>query len=88
MKPLLTNHIPALTETMPRCCMPIANLLTTREQVGMVVKNKKLNLILTLICYSDCFFLKRHLSSNNRTLDYNDSTILSESSHMNSTVSD
>ena len=36
MKPLLTNHIPPLTETMPRCCFPITKLLTTKEQEGLV----------------------------------------------------
>jgi sodium/hydrogen exchanger-like protein 6/7 len=35
MKPLLTNHVPALTETMPRFCMPVAEMLTTREQEGL-----------------------------------------------------
>lgn len=36
MKPLLTNSLPALTDTMPRFLFPLANLLTTNEQVSMV----------------------------------------------------
>jgi len=36
MKPLLTNSLPTLTETMPRFCFPITNLLTTNEQISMV----------------------------------------------------
>lgn len=34
MKPLLTNSVPALTETMPKLFAPITKVLTTKEQVG------------------------------------------------------
>ena len=36
MKPLLTNSVPALTETMPKLFAPITKVLTTKEQVGNV----------------------------------------------------
>ena len=36
MKPLLTNRIPALTDTMPKILLPITKLLTTVEQEGIV----------------------------------------------------
>lgn len=35
MKPLLTNATPTLIETMPECCLPIAKILTTKEQAGL-----------------------------------------------------
>ena len=35
MKPLLTNSVPALTDTMPRFFLPLTTLLTTKEQIGM-----------------------------------------------------
>ena len=34
MKPLLTNSRPTLIETLPECCLPIARLLTTTEQLN------------------------------------------------------
>ncbi|ESN94373.1 hypothetical protein HELRODRAFT_119364, partial [Helobdella robusta] len=33
IKPLLTNHEPPLTETLPKCCFPIAKLLSSKEQL-------------------------------------------------------
>ena len=42
MKPLLTHHVPALTQTMPRFCFPLANLVTSKEQEGLVSKEHKL----------------------------------------------
>ncbi|XP_070174043.1 sodium/hydrogen exchanger 9-like isoform X3 [Littorina saxatilis] len=33
MKPLLTNHRPTLIETLPKCCLPIAKIFTTEEQL-------------------------------------------------------
>ncbi|PAA84609.1 hypothetical protein BOX15_Mlig030381g2 [Macrostomum lignano] len=33
LKPLLTHARPLLTETCPRCCLPLAQLLTTDEQL-------------------------------------------------------
>lgn len=33
MKPLLTHSRPTLIETLPSCCMPIAHLLTSTEQL-------------------------------------------------------
>ncbi|KAI0230723.1 Sodium/hydrogen exchanger 7 [Lamellibrachia satsuma] len=33
VKPLLTNAWPPLTETLPSCCLPIAKMLTTQEQL-------------------------------------------------------
>lgn len=35
MKPFLTNATPALIDTMPACCLPVAKCLTTKEQTGM-----------------------------------------------------
>lgn len=43
MKPLLTNSVPPLTETMPRFCLPITKCLTTKEQEGLVNKKIELN---------------------------------------------
>ncbi|XP_050398402.1 sodium/hydrogen exchanger 7 isoform X4 [Patella vulgata] len=34
MKPLLTNSRPTLMETLPQCCLPLAKLLTTEEQMS------------------------------------------------------
>ena len=34
MKPLLTNSRPTLIDTMPECCLPVARLLTTTEQLN------------------------------------------------------
>ena len=34
MKPLLTNSRPTLIETLPECCLPIARILTTTEQLN------------------------------------------------------
>jgi hypothetical protein len=36
MKPLLTNSVPALTDTMPKFCLPVTRILTTKEQEGIV----------------------------------------------------
>ncbi|XP_046381605.1 sodium/hydrogen exchanger 9-like isoform X6 [Haliotis rufescens] len=33
MKPFLTNCRPTLMETLPKCCLPLAKLLTTEEQM-------------------------------------------------------
>ncbi|XP_067668746.1 sodium/hydrogen exchanger 9-like isoform X6 [Haliotis asinina] len=33
MKPFLTNCRPTLIETLPKCCLPLAKLLTTEEQM-------------------------------------------------------
>jgi len=33
VKPLLTHQQPPLTETLPECCLPLARLLTTTEQM-------------------------------------------------------
>lgn len=33
LKPLFTHAQPLLTETVPRCCLPLAKLLTTEEQL-------------------------------------------------------
>jgi len=33
VKPLLTHTQPPLTETLPNCCLPVAKLLTTTEQM-------------------------------------------------------
>ena len=34
MKPLLTHSNPTLMETMPGCCLPLARLLTSTEQLA------------------------------------------------------
>ena len=34
MKPLLTHSNPTLMETMPGCCLPLARLLTSNEQLA------------------------------------------------------
>ncbi|XP_064615656.1 sodium/hydrogen exchanger 6-like [Liolophura sinensis] len=34
MKPLLTNCRPCLIETLPNCCLPVAQFLTTEEQLA------------------------------------------------------
>ena len=34
MKPLLTHSNPTLMETMPGCCLPLARLLTSTEQLS------------------------------------------------------
>lgn len=34
MKPLLTNSRPTLIDTLPSCCMPVARVLTTTEQLS------------------------------------------------------
>ena len=36
MKPFLTNSRPTLIETLPECCLPLAKLLTTDEQLASV----------------------------------------------------
>ena len=36
IKPLLTHARPPLTETLPQCCLPLAKLLTTDEQLQQV----------------------------------------------------
>lgn len=36
VKPLLTHARPPLTETLPKCCMPLARLLTTDQQLTTV----------------------------------------------------
>ncbi|KAK2185466.1 hypothetical protein NP493_233g04013 [Ridgeia piscesae] len=33
VKPLLTNAWPPLTQTLPSCCLPLATMLTTQEQL-------------------------------------------------------
>ena len=37
LKPLLTNSRPNLMETCPGCCMPLAKMLTTKEQMMQVI---------------------------------------------------
>jgi len=37
VKPLLTHARPPLTDTMPRCCLPLARLLTTEQQTLRVI---------------------------------------------------
>lgn len=37
MKPFFTHARPTLIETVPKCCLPLARLLTTREQFGIVI---------------------------------------------------
>lgn len=37
MKPLLTHARPSLMETMPRCCLPVARLLTSAQQMEALV---------------------------------------------------
>ncbi|KAK3596908.1 hypothetical protein CHS0354_031687 [Potamilus streckersoni] len=37
MKPFLTNSRPTLMDTLPKCCLPIAKLLTTAEQLSQGV---------------------------------------------------
>lgn len=34
MKPLLTNTRPTLIDTLPECCLPVARILTTNEQLN------------------------------------------------------
>jgi len=36
MKPFLTHARPTLLETLPVCCIPLARLLTTTEQLTQV----------------------------------------------------
>jgi sodium/hydrogen exchanger-like protein 6/7 len=36
MKPLLTNSTPNLMDTLPPCCLPLAKILTTEEQMTSV----------------------------------------------------
>jgi hypothetical protein len=37
LKPFLTHSRPTLMETLPACCLPLAKLLTTEEQLAEVV---------------------------------------------------
>lgn len=39
MKPLLTHARPSLMDTMPKCCLPLARLLTTEEQLSQVCRS-------------------------------------------------
>lgn len=39
VKPFLTHSRPALTETLPQCCLPLAKLLTSEEQYSQVEKH-------------------------------------------------
>jgi sodium/hydrogen exchanger-like protein 6/7 len=40
VKPLLTCAQPPLTETLPHCCLPLARLLTTTEQLSYTSNNR------------------------------------------------
>ncbi|XP_025079094.1 sodium/hydrogen exchanger 9-like isoform X3 [Pomacea canaliculata] len=40
MKPLLTHARPSLMDTMPKCCLPLARLLTTEEQLSQGICNE------------------------------------------------
>lgn len=44
VKPLLTHAVPPLTKTMPKCCYPLALLLTSEEQLMKVCFNADLPL--------------------------------------------
>ena len=48
IKPLLTHARPPLTETLPQCCLPLAKLLTTDEQLQQVRMARKTTLFLTV----------------------------------------
>ena len=68
MKPLLTNSTPNLMETMPRFCLPLSRLLTTTEQIEMVINKKIFKFTINaIICFKNGLAESRYSVLNNES---------------------